>query len=139
MIPISCKLASGDHKEIMNRKPDFIAMLKYYTIEQDGRAMPARSGYRPQLKFGFEEMQTSGQQVFLDKEVVYPGDTVKAEITMASPMIFRSQLVCGDAFEFCEGARIIGTGRIVEILNSELNASPNNDSKEGADRDTKTS
>jgi translation elongation factor EF-Tu-like GTPase len=126
-----------DHKEIMDRKPDFTAMLKYYAIEQGGRTMPARSGYRPQLKFGFEEMQTSGQQVFLDKEVVYPGDTVKAEITMASPMIFRGRLVCGEAFEFREGDRIIGTGRIIEILNSELNVSPNNDSKEGADRFTK--
>jgi hypothetical protein len=27
-------------------------------------------------------MQTSGQQTFLDKDIVYPGDTVTAEIAI---------------------------------------------------------
>ena len=102
------------------RAPDFIATLKYHTTEEGGRLTPANSGYRPQVKFDFEEMQTSGQQVFIDKEVVYPGDTVMAEITMASPGIFKGRLLEGMTFEFREGAKIIGTGTVVEILNGEL-------------------
>ncbi len=39
-------------------KTDFIAQLQYRTIEDGGRKMPAYSGYRPQIKFDFEEMQT---------------------------------------------------------------------------------
>jgi translation elongation factor EF-Tu-like GTPase len=101
--------------------------LKYRTTEEGGRTTPARSGYRPQLKFSFEEIQTSAQQVFVDKEAVYPGDTVKAEITMTSPAIFIGRLVCGEVFEFREGARIIGTGQIIEILDTELGSSRDND------------
>jgi translation elongation factor EF-Tu-like GTPase len=105
------------------RTPDFLAILKYHTSEEGGRRTPAKSGYRPQVKFDFEQMQTSGQQVFIDKEWVYPGDTVKAEITMVSPMIFTGRLVEGMVFQFREGARVIGTGHIIEILNPELKGS----------------
>jgi translation elongation factor EF-Tu-like GTPase len=59
--------------------------------------------------------------VFIGKEMVCPGDTVNAEITIASPKIFKGRLSCGMAFEFREGARIIGTGHIIEIVNPELN------------------
>lgn len=101
--------------------PDFIATLRYRTAEEGGRAMPAHSGYRPQIKFGFEEMQTSGQQVFIGKDTVRPGEAVTAEITMVSPHIFYGRLSCGMYFEFREGARVIGTGEIIELLNVELN------------------
>jgi hypothetical protein len=51
-------------------KVDFIAELKYLTTEEGGRKTPVHSGYRPQVKFCFTEMQTSGQQTFIDKEIV---------------------------------------------------------------------
>jgi translation elongation factor EF-Tu-like GTPase len=64
----------GNKEIIMNRRsPDFVATLIYRTTEEGGRRTPAKSGYRPQVKFDFVEMQTSGQQVFMDKEWVYPG------------------------------------------------------------------
>jgi elongation factor Tu len=97
-----------------------MATLKFHTTEEGGRRSPAKSGYRPQIKFAFEEMQTSGQQIFIEKEMVYPGDTVKSQITMASPMIFKGRLSCGMSFEFREGARVLGTGQIIKILNPEL-------------------
>ena len=66
-----------NHKfEFDNSKADFIATLTYKTTEQGGRKTPAKSGYRPQVKFDFEEMETSGQQTFIDRELVFPGDTV---------------------------------------------------------------
>lgn len=101
--------------------PDFIAMLKYRTAEEGGRTKPAYSGYRPQIKFGFEVMQTSGRQMFIGKDNVRPGETVTAEITMASPHIFHGRISCGMYFEFREGAKVIGTGEIIEILNGDLN------------------
>lgn len=106
---------------MQRRTPDFIAVLRYNIAEEGGRSGPAHSGYRPQVKFGFEEMQTSGQQTFIGKDVVYPGETVNAEIKMASPKIFRGRLSCGMSFEFRAGTRIIGTEQILEILNPELN------------------
>ncbi|MBS1623649.1 MAG: elongation factor Tu [Bacteroidetes bacterium] len=102
--------------------PDFTAKLIYLKSEQGGRSTPVASGYRPQLKFDFTEMQTSGQQIFADRELVYPGDEVIANITMLSPHFYLGKLDRGTEFEFREGSRIIGTGKITEILNKDLKA-----------------
>ena len=56
----------------------------------------------------------------MDKERVYPGETVTAEITMISDLFFEHQLTAGMEFEFREGATIIGEGTIPEIINSRL-------------------
>lgn len=99
---------------------DFIADLKYLTTQEGGRTTPAFSGYRPQVKFDFAEMQTSGQQKFLDKETVYPGDTVKAAIKIISVEYFAHSLTEGLTFDFREGPKIIGLGVITSILNNNL-------------------
>lgn len=99
---------------------DFIATLTYLTAEQGGRKTPAFSGYRPQVKFEFAEMQTSGQQTFIDRQIVYPGDTVEAEIKIISVDYFAGQLKEKMSFEFREGSTVIGTGQIKHILNDKL-------------------
>jgi len=102
------------------KQPDFIAELQYHTTAQGGRSTPAYSGYRPTVKFSFSEKQTSGQQKFLNKDVAYPGDNVIAEISIISVDFFRKQLYPGLPFEFREGSKIIGTGKVIEILNDSL-------------------
>lgn len=99
---------------------DFIAELRYLTGEQGGRSMPARSGFRPQLKFDFTEMQTSGNQTFLEKDIVYPGDSVTAEIKIISVEYFAHKLTENMKFDFREGSKIIGTGVIKKIINEKL-------------------
>ena len=99
---------------------DFVAELEYRTSEKGGRKTPAHSGYRPQVKFDFTEMQTSGQQIFLDKEIAFPGDIVNAKIKIISVDYFANKLTEGMRFEFREGNRIIGTGIIRQILNEKL-------------------
>jgi len=106
--------------EFDNSKADFIATLTYRTAEQGGRKTAAKSGYRPQIKFDFEEMQTSGQQTFIDRELVFPGDTVEAEIKIISVDYFVNKLTEKMEFEFREGATIIGTGKIKQIINDKL-------------------
>ena len=101
-------------------KVDFIAELQYLTAEQGGRKTPAKSGYRPQVKFDFDEMQTSGQQTFINKKLVNPGENVKAKIKILSPDHFAHTLTEGMEFEFREGATIIGTGKIEYIVNEKL-------------------
>ena len=99
---------------------DFVADLKFLTIQEGGRTTPAFSGYRPQVKFTFAEIQTSGQQKFLDKETAYPGDKVKAAIKIISVDYFAHSLTEGMAFDFREGSNIIGTGTITTIFNDNL-------------------
>ena len=105
---------------MINREDDFIAVLTYKTALQGGRKTPTYSGYRSQVKFDFEEMQTSGQQTFIDKEIVYPGETVEARIKIISVDYFTNCLTEGIDFEFREGDKIIGTGKIKKILNDNL-------------------
>ncbi len=104
----------------MSKKADFIAELRYLTTEEGGRKTPAISGYRPHIKFEFTNMQTSGQQTFLNREIVYPGDKVNAEIKMWSVDYFANSLEEGMTFEFREGPITIGTGKITSILNKNL-------------------
>ena len=109
--------------EIENSKADFIATLTYRTAEEGGRKTAAKSGYRPQIKFDFDETQTSGQQTFIERELVFPGDSVNAEIIL-SGCHFRGKLKVGMKFEFREGLTIVGTGEIKHIINKKLNANP---------------
>jgi hypothetical protein len=101
-------------------KVDFIAELQYLKTEQGGRKTPINSGYRPQVKFSFTEMQTSGQQIFIDKETVYPGDKVDAKIKLLSTEYFAESLTEDMEFEFREGRTVIGTGKIKYIINDKL-------------------
>lgn len=101
-------------------KVDFIAELHYLTPELGGRKTPAASGYRPQVKFPFADMQTSGQQTFIGKEIVYPGETVDAKIKIHAVDYFAHTLTEDLKFEFREGPRIIGHGIIKQIINDRL-------------------
>lgn len=105
----------------MNKQPDFIAKLKYRTTEEGGRQGYAASGYRPHVEFDhIPFFKSSGQQIFLDKEKVNPGDSVTAEITLLSYYGYYGNIDEGNTFKFCEGARVIGTGEVTKILNSKL-------------------
>lgn len=63
---------------------------------------------------------TSGPQKSVDKQVVYPGENVVAEISIISPEIFKNKLTTGAEFQFREGPGISGKGVIREILNIDL-------------------
>ena len=103
------------------KEPDFIAELQYLTTEDGGRKTSVFSGYRPHIEFDeISEIKTSGQQIFLDKEIVNPGDIVKAEITILASDQLLNKLRIGHKFIFFEGSRTIGTGIIIDFLNIQL-------------------
>lgn len=104
----------------MKNETDFVATLQYKTMEDGGRKTPAKSGYRPTIKFPFSEMQTSGQQTFIDREFVMPGEYVGAEIKLTGVEHFAGSLYEGLTFDFREGDRIIGTGVITKVVNEQL-------------------
>jgi translation elongation factor EF-Tu-like GTPase len=110
----------NDNIEVDKKDVDFIATLTYRTSERGGRNTPVSSSYRPQIKFGFDARQTSGQQTFIGRELVFPGDTVEAEVKMLSPKFFTNTLTEGIEFEIREGPTVIGVGKIKHIINEEL-------------------
>ncbi|MDQ0966001.1 hypothetical protein QFZ20_001404 [Flavobacterium sp. W4I14] len=106
--------------ERKNSQSDFIATLTYRTTEEGGRKTPAKTGYRSQIKFDFDEMQTSGQQLFIDCEWVYPGEKVDAEIKIVSADYFAGRLTEGMEFEFREGSSIMGIGKIKHLITDKV-------------------
>ncbi|MEC3877058.1 EF-Tu C-terminal domain-related protein [Chryseobacterium salviniae] len=104
----------------MNDDFDFIAYLKYRTTDEGGRMTPAQSGYRPQVRFDFEKSTSSGRQVVINKDLVFPGEYIETQITLMSPYLFENKLYVGLKFEFIEGAKIIGMGEILKIKNEKL-------------------
>lgn len=99
---------------------DFIAEITYLTTEEGGRVGYAASGYRPHVKFPFSTYLTSGQQTFLDREIVHPGEKVIVAIKILSVDFFRQLLLEGMIFEVGEGPRIVGTRKIIQIVNETL-------------------
>ena len=88
--------------------------------EQGGRKTPVFPGYRPHVQFGHKPFNTSGQQIFLSKSQVNPGEKADAEITIIAKETFKNELSIGMIFKFCEGGIIIRFGEIIRILNKEF-------------------
>ena len=120
----------NDFDKILNRilnnyeveylKVDFIAELNYLKTENGGRKTKVNSGYRPQIKFDFTENTSSTFQTFIDKQYVNPGEMVIAKIKVVSPRFFAKKLYEGIEFNFVEGNQLIGNGKIIEIINNNL-------------------
>ena len=109
---------------------DFIAELEFLTTEQGGRKGYAKSGYRPHIEFGnYSEYLTSGQQTYIGKDIVEPGEKIKAEITILSKEYFTKRLYENMEFKFCEGSHTIGLGKIIKIINPDLKCETDSDQK----------
>ncbi len=105
----------------MKTLPDFLAQLTFLPTEHGGRANPTRSGYRPMVTFAnYPELPTTGEQSYLDKEEVWPGQSVQSEIKILSAGYFAGRLYEGMQFRISEGSTVIGYGEILEIRNPAL-------------------
>lgn len=124
--PFFLSYRSGDSFQLVyinkleKGEPDFVAKITYLTTEEGGRKGYASSGYRPHVKFDGRKEHTSGEQLFVDKDKVFPGDTVIAEIRIAGREIFKNYLFEGQRFEIGEGPVVVGHGEVFEIINPEL-------------------
>jgi hypothetical protein len=101
-------------------EPDFIAKVTYLTTQEGGRINYAVSGYRPHVKFDGKKELTSGEQLFIDREKVFPGDTVTAEIRLLGKDYFKNYLYVGQHFEVAEASHLVGHGEVLEIINPDL-------------------
>jgi len=100
---------------------DFIAQLEFLSTKQGGRKGYACSGYRPHIEFeNYPEYLTSGNQNYIGKEKVEPGEKVKTEIAILGTEYFAKRLYENMKFKFCEGSRIVGFGKIIEVINTDL-------------------
>jgi hypothetical protein len=117
---------AGDKQQIVHidkvnkGEPDFIATVTYLTTGQGGRKGYAISGYRPHIKFDGRKELTSGEQLFIDKDKVFPGESVTAEIRILRTDFFKNYLFAGQHFEVAEASHLIGHGEILQVVNPNL-------------------
>ena len=104
----------------LNSEVDFVAEVNYLSKDEGGRQSYVMSGYRGQVKFNGKDGQTSGEQVFRNNDTVYPGESAIAEIRILGVEYFANQLFEGLEFEILEGSRIVGKGKIIDLLNEKL-------------------
>ncbi|MFT3827394.1 MAG: hypothetical protein QM731_25960 [Chitinophagaceae bacterium] len=100
--------------------PDLIAKVSYLTTEEGGRKGAVSSGYRPLIKFEGRDELTSSEQIFVDKDNVFPGETAIAEIRIVSKNPFRKSMSAGHKFEIFDALRLVAHGELLEVSNTLL-------------------
>lgn len=107
--------------ETENSKCDFIAQIHFKKENEGGRNHYVKSDYRSQIVFYIDEYKTSARQIYIGTDYAFPGDMVNAEIDILSQEYFHGRLKAGMGFKLYEGLQLIGTGKIIKIVNKKLN------------------
>lgn len=106
--------------ETENSKCDFIAKIHFKKENEGGRKNYVKSDYRCQLVFNFDNYKTSARQIYIGTDYAFPGDMINAEIDILSQAYFHAKLKAGMGFKLYENLQIIGTGKIMKIVNEKL-------------------
>jgi len=94
--------------------PDIEAEISFLKTDEGGRKGYVVSGYRPQFFYHGEDHDAI--QEFVDKERVYPGETVKVRLSLLHPELLCNHIRVDDLFEIREGLKTVGLGKITRIL-----------------------
>jgi translation elongation factor EF-Tu-like GTPase len=100
----------------MKIKPNFTALLTYLPSKDGVKTTPVSSGYRPSIKFPFDMEYYIGVQTFLGTDLVFPGDTVTAEIALLKSEYVTGKIYEGLDFDFFEGENLIGHGVVTKVI-----------------------
>lgn len=98
--------------------PELEAEIHYLTEAQGGRHTPVMTGYRGQ--FYYDGSNWDAPQEFIDKDICELGDTVQVKLQTLSPHHHIGKFYIGKNFEVREGARIVGLGKIIQILREDF-------------------
>jgi translation elongation factor EF-Tu-like GTPase len=107
---------------LQGHQPDVEADVTFLPTDAGGRSSAVRSGYRPAHLIA-EDYLTTGVHQYLGVSEVEPGATVRAHITFLSPDAYPNSLWVGKILAVQEGSRVVGSAKIVEIMNVVLRKS----------------
>lgn len=99
----------------MEKRPHFKATITYLSSEDGGIAMPVSSGYRTSIKFPYQTTEILASQTFLDEDLVFPGDTVSADILLINAGDIIEKIYAGIDFDLVLNSATIGNGVVTEI------------------------
>jgi elongation factor Tu len=90
-----------------------VAKIYLLRPEEGGRKTPVFTGYRPTVYFG--DRQTDGLIVFNREEKPVLGGEYTVTIALAHPEYLGDALQKDATFDFREGPKIIGRGRVLTV------------------------
>ena len=90
---------------------EFVGQVYVLTKEEGGRHTPFFNNYRPQFYFRTTDV-TGTIKLPADVEMVMPGDNVKIDVTLITPIAMEKGL----RFAIREGGRTVASGRVSEII-----------------------
>jgi len=89
----------------------FEAEVYVLSKDEGGRATPFFSGYRPQFYFRTTDV-TGALKLLGDAEMCMPGDNVKLEVELISPIAMQENA----RFAIREGGRTVGSGVVTKVI-----------------------
>ena len=90
---------------------NFEAEVYVLSKEEGGRHTPFFSGYRPQFYFRTTDV-TGTAKLLGDAEMCMPGDNVKLEVELISPIAMDANV----RFAIREGGRTVGSGVVTKVI-----------------------
>ncbi|KFE97169.1 hypothetical protein [Chryseobacterium luteum] len=99
----------------MEKKPHFKATLTYLATEDGGIVTPVSSGFRTVIRFPYDNKDLIANQTFLETELVFPGDTVVADIILLEAKEALEKIYEGIDFDLLINSNTIGSGVITHI------------------------
>lgn len=90
---------------------NFEAEVYVLSKEEGGRHTPFFSGYRPQFYFRTTDV-TGSAKLLGDAEMCMPGDNVKLEVELGSPIAMDANV----RFAIREGGRTVGSGVVTKVI-----------------------
>jgi elongation factor Tu len=90
---------------------NFEAEVYVLSKDEGGRHTPFFSGYRPQFYFRTTDV-TGNAKLLGDAEMCMPGDNVKIEVELISPIAMDANV----RFAIREGGRTVGSGVVTKVL-----------------------
>lgn len=94
----------------------FTALLTFLSEADGGRKTPISDGHRVSFEFPFYNGRLIAILQFTEVEMVFPGDSVKAEISLPDFDSVDGKLYGGLDFEVFETDLLVGSGVITEML-----------------------
>jgi len=102
------------------REFDLEASVTFMRSDEGGRRRPAFNGYTPTHQFKDHEELNDGEHFYPNAGQMAPGETGIVMIQLKHPERNHGALQEGISFSVQEGNHVIGTGRIIRVLNPRL-------------------
>jgi hypothetical protein len=99
----------------MEKRPHFKATLTYLSTEDGGIITPVSSGFRAIIKFPYSNKDFIANQTFIETELVFPGDTVSADIFLLDAQEVLEEIYTGIDFDLLLNSNMIANGVITFI------------------------